>query len=59
MSAKNFVESAKCFLGALTINNSPHLWDSARQSFMHMGRSDLAEKCSLSDVRLFRNEFDF
>jgi peroxin-5 len=59
MSAKNYVESAKCFLGALTINNSPHLWDSARSSFLQMGRTDLAEKCNLADVRLFRNEFDF
>jgi len=59
MSAKNYVESAKCFLGALAINNSNHLWDSARSSFLQMGRTDLAEKCSLHDVRLFRNEFDF
>lgn len=59
MSAKNYVEAAKCFLGALTINNSPHLWDSARSAFLQMGRPDLAEKCNLGDVRLFRNEFDF
>lgn len=59
MSAKNYVEAAKCFLGALTINNSQHLWDSARSAFLQLGREDLAEKCNLGDVRLFRNEFDF
>jgi len=59
MSAQNYIESAKCFMGALAINNSDHLWSSLRTSFQFMKRPDLVELCGLGDVRVFANEFDF
>jgi len=59
LSAHNYIEAAKCFLGALSINNSEHLWSSLRQSFQLMHRPDLIEKCVLGNVAVFANDFDF
>lgn len=59
MSAHNYVESAKCFLGALSINNSDHLWSSLKTSLQLMHRPDLVQKCSYHDVSLFTADFDF
>eukprot|EP01127_Copromyxa_protea_P020626 TRINITY_DN691_c1_g2_i2.p1 TRINITY_DN691_c1_g2~~TRINITY_DN691_c1_g2_i2.p1 ORF type:complete len:470 (+),score=127.59 TRINITY_DN691_c1_g2_i2:453-1862(+) len=60
MATNNYVESAKCFLGALSINKeSEHLWDLLRASFQLMHRRDLVEKCGMGDVEAFRSEFNF
>jgi hypothetical protein len=60
MATNNYVESAKCFLGALSINKeSEHLWDLLRSSFQLMHRLDLVEKCATGNVDGFRSEFSF
>eukprot|EP01127_Copromyxa_protea_P020623 TRINITY_DN691_c1_g1_i1.p1 TRINITY_DN691_c1_g1~~TRINITY_DN691_c1_g1_i1.p1 ORF type:complete len:411 (+),score=82.96 TRINITY_DN691_c1_g1_i1:210-1442(+) len=60
MATSNYVEAAKCFLGALSINNqSDHLWDLLRSSLKLMQRPDLAERCDTRTVESFRSEFIF
>jgi len=60
MAANNYVESAKCFLGALSINkSSEHLWDLLRSSLQLMHRPDLLEKTNFGDVEVFRSDFSF
>jgi len=57
---RNHTEAAKCFLGALEINNSQHLWDNLRKTFQDMGRPDLVAKIEHThSVDVFRDEFDF
>jgi len=38
MATNNYIEAAKCFLGALEINNSEHLWDNLRSAFNMLDR---------------------
>eukprot|EP01126_Amoeba_proteus_P059420 TRINITY_DN7759_c0_g1_i4.p1 TRINITY_DN7759_c0_g1~~TRINITY_DN7759_c0_g1_i4.p1 ORF type:complete len:363 (-),score=84.94 TRINITY_DN7759_c0_g1_i4:349-1437(-) len=59
MAVDNYVESAKCFLGALSITQSSHLWDLLKSSFQLMNRIDLVQLCDHADVEAFRNEFAF
>uniref|UniRef100_A0A6B2LA53 Uncharacterized protein n=1 Tax=Arcella intermedia TaxID=1963864 RepID=A0A6B2LA53_9EUKA len=61
MATSNYIEAAKCFLGALDINSTPHLWDNLKSAFTMMDRLDLVEKVQIADgnVDLFRDEFDF
>eukprot|EP01120_Amphizonella_sp_Union-15-10_P001642 TRINITY_DN11793_c0_g1_i1.p1 TRINITY_DN11793_c0_g1~~TRINITY_DN11793_c0_g1_i1.p1 ORF type:complete len:670 (+),score=133.54 TRINITY_DN11793_c0_g1_i1:87-2096(+) len=60
LSLKDYVESAKSFLGALSINpNAEHIWDHLRTVFGLMSREDLVSKLSRKDVELFRGEFAF
>jgi len=56
---RNFPDAAKCFLGALEINNTQHLWDNLKKAFMDMNRPDLVSKIDNHNVDLFREEFDF
>jgi len=56
---RNFTDAAKCFLGALEINNTQHLWDNLKKAFMDMNRPDLVSKIDNHNVDLFRSEFDF
>jgi len=44
---RNFPEAAKCFLGALEINNTQHLWDNLKKAFMDMNRPDLVSKIDI------------
>jgi len=59
MSVGDYPEAAKCFLGALTINNAPHLWDNLRTALTSMQRFDLVNVTLKRDPELFRGEFDF
>eukprot|EP01125_Pyxidicula_operculata_P006415 TRINITY_DN2225_c0_g1_i2.p1 TRINITY_DN2225_c0_g1~~TRINITY_DN2225_c0_g1_i2.p1 ORF type:complete len:704 (-),score=174.46 TRINITY_DN2225_c0_g1_i2:125-2236(-) len=59
MAMHNYPEAAKCFLGALDINNSEHLWDNLRSAFSLMQRYDLVEKINAKNPQLFKPEFDF
>jgi len=58
-AVRNFTEAAKCFLGALEINNTEHLWENLKKSFMDMNRPDLVAKIESHNVDVFRSEFDF
>eukprot|EP00029_Vermamoeba_vermiformis_P004166 TRINITY_DN14696_c0_g1_i1.p1 TRINITY_DN14696_c0_g1~~TRINITY_DN14696_c0_g1_i1.p1 ORF type:complete len:672 (+),score=146.82 TRINITY_DN14696_c0_g1_i1:50-2065(+) len=59
LSLKEYVEAAKSFLGAVSINPAKHLWDNLRTVFSMMNRPDLVELCNLQDVDMFRGEFAF
>jgi len=59
MAIGDYAEAAKCFLGALTINNSYHLWDNLRTALNSLGRHDLVVLCMKKDPELFRKFFDF
>jgi len=59
MAITNYTEAAKCFLGAVEINNTSHLWDNLVSAFTMMERYDLVEMSRERNVNLFRNEFDF
>jgi len=59
MAITNYTEAAKCFLGAVEINNTSHLWDNLVSAFTMMERYDLVELSRERNVNLFRNEFDF
>jgi len=56
---RNFPEAAKCFLGALEINNTQHLWDNLKKAFMDMNRPDLVSKIENHSIDVFRSEFEF
>eukprot|EP01129_Flabellula_baltica_P015012 TRINITY_DN738_c0_g1_i2.p1 TRINITY_DN738_c0_g1~~TRINITY_DN738_c0_g1_i2.p1 ORF type:complete len:420 (-),score=109.45 TRINITY_DN738_c0_g1_i2:879-2138(-) len=59
MSLRNYHEAAQCFLGALTINDSPHLWRSLNTAFALMRRPDLVEIAKEHNIEHFRDEFIF
>jgi len=59
MALQDYIEAAKCFLGAIEINNTPHLWDNLKSAFTMMDRPELVEKMEPRNVDLFRDEFDF
>jgi len=59
LSLKDYVEAAKSFLGAVSINPAKHLWDNLRTVFSMMSRPDLVELCDMQNVDVFRNEFAF
>jgi len=59
MAIQDYTEAAKCFLGAIEINNTPHLWDNLKSAFTMMERPDLVEKIYPHQVELFKDEFDF
>jgi len=59
MASRNYTEAAKCFLGAIDLHNTPHLWENLKSSFAMMERPDLIEKIITHNVDLFRDEFDF
>lgn len=59
MSLRDFELAAQCFLGALSISNSPHLWRSLNTVFALMRRPDLVELARHKDIELFRDEFNF
>jgi len=59
MAIQDYSEAAKCFLGAIEINNTAHLWDNLKSAFTMMERPDLVEKIHTHQVDLFRDEFDF
>eukprot|EP01130_Rhizamoeba_saxonica_P005791 TRINITY_DN2296_c0_g1_i3.p1 TRINITY_DN2296_c0_g1~~TRINITY_DN2296_c0_g1_i3.p1 ORF type:complete len:640 (-),score=145.62 TRINITY_DN2296_c0_g1_i3:30-1949(-) len=59
MSRGNYEEAAKCFLGALTINDSEHFWVNLTRVFRRMKRNDLVNLCTYRDIEVFRQYFVF
>eukprot|EP01121_Diplochlamys_sp_Union-15-3_P009805 TRINITY_DN2690_c0_g1_i2.p1 TRINITY_DN2690_c0_g1~~TRINITY_DN2690_c0_g1_i2.p1 ORF type:complete len:712 (-),score=133.57 TRINITY_DN2690_c0_g1_i2:101-2128(-) len=60
MLQNNYVEAAKSFLGALSINpKAQHIWDYLNKVFIFLRRGDLSEKIQHHDVSMFRDEFVF
>jgi len=59
MSLREYHLAAECFLGALSINNTDHLWRSLNTSFTLMRRPDLVDKARNRDIEFFRDEFNF